>query len=360
MSLVNLNLHMETREYNIDEICENFVDNVVIRTGQWIIYNREYLLLCAVAIMCLSLMDLFMYYKETDKKLAAFIEKQGEWNTQMESKNRKTREFIRKAVDDIYVDMDLLHSGIAGSLEKVDSHNENTRELLGMQMSDIEALRSEIDLYRENTREIAEIQEMEIQDLHREIELCREKSREIVENLREEINIQYENTIQYMDRQDSEIQELSTKNTENYVLIGFRQDRGGPNKICIPIFIPKNIDKFDTDIIGTSRNEDEDICLLIDQFSKLKNIKKINYKDLCAYSIAKEIYYTHPFRSSPNCILECFPNFRDTKWCIIGNGLKQLSNNNGKKKIINIYERLHSYGIELVFEQPLHDYLFEK
>ena len=272
-----------------------------------------------VFIMILAIIDMYRYQLEKEKTMTDFMRKQTEWNRSIETKIKYTREFIRSAVDDIYVDMDLLHTGITTSLAKIDIHNENERET-------IESIFMEMENIRSNIQKCGDV------------------------------------GVGFEDSLDGVSIDKNTRNesTQNNVLIGFQN--GGTNP-CIPIFIPKNIEKFDREIMEKyklfARNKGGScVYLLLNQFAELVNIKKIHYSDLCHCILVNDIYSTNNNTDlASNIILDNYSIYVDEK---SNNYFKKIKPDNAlfdTNKIIKVQQRMRTYGIELVLDNELDCYI---
>lgn len=412
MSLLNMNMDIEYSE--IDKFCLECFNKWVAEYSKWIVYNKEYVMLWTIAIMILAMFDLYRYNKEVGEKLVEFREMQTTWNEEMESKMKKLRKTIQQTVDNIHLEIDVLNSGAISSLEKMEIQNKELRETYNMDISElsnkielyheelreiekiqnieIEKLNENLDIHYEETNEMEKMQNMEIEklietvihnynetremdktqtikieNLNKEIKACNEKWREIeethqkeIENFEKKIELQNEFILECMD--SVTVKKSSVKNNQNYVLIGFHLSP--PYKI--PIFIPGNIETFDTNTISKYNLNSDNVNLLLERFSELKYIKKIDFKHLHVCRLAKDIDNTFPFENSPNCIWNGRPWSRreSIEPQSLGrrytNYILNIKKDPENKKLLDVYEILKSYDIELIFEEPLHEYLFEK
>lgn len=274
-----------------------------IELYQWIYKYIDVIQCWVLFIMVLAFLDMYSFYKQCDEKIEKFITTQVEWNQFIETKNKKTREFIRNAVDDIYVDMDLLHTGITTSLTKVDIHNENTRETIESLVTEIENIHQKID------------------------SLCLYKCLEI---------------------------------TAGYVIIGFQN---GGKRPCIPIFIPRNIEVFDKSVVEKyrlfSRHSEEGVYLLLDQFAELKKVKSIQYEDVCECIFVRDIC-SHNTRHElkENMILDNYCKYIDKRSSTYFRNIRADSALFERKKIIQLHDTLEKFGIELVFTPELSEFLY--
>jgi hypothetical protein len=277
--------------------------NKTIEIYKWIYKYIDVIQCWVLFIMVLALLDMYSFYKQYDEKTQNFINTQVEWNQFIETKNKKTREFIRNAVDDIYVDMDLLHTGITTSLAKIDIHNENMRETI------------------ENVF-------TEVENLHRKIDGLR---------LLYSVGSMYQ-----------------------YVIIGFQNGRKYP---CIPIFIPRNIEVFDKSVVEkyrlSSRYSEEGVYLLLDQFAELKNVKSIQYEDVCECIFVRDIC-SHNTRHElkENMILDNYCKYIDKRSSTYFRNIMADSALFERKKIIQLHDTLEKYGIKLVFTPELNEFFY--